>query len=161
MFSREKDRRGQRPLELSLLPTVNQDPKQVERSGGHEACQLTVRAGCLSSATDRTHARPTRGPRNHSALDLKDAFHQIPLAEGSRYITYTATPRGIFQWSVVVMGRKNGVQYCQRNVEVALEEVRHLAQGYMDDIFIGTNRTQLGDSVDELVRQHFQDIRKV
>ena len=45
----------------------------------------------------------------HSALDLKDAFHQIPLAEGSRYITCTATPRGIFQWRVVVMGWKNGV----------------------------------------------------
>ena len=33
----------------------------------------------------------------HSALDLKYAFHKMPLAEPSRYITCTATPRGIFQ----------------------------------------------------------------
>ena len=59
------------------------------------------------------------------------------------------------------MGWKNGVQYCQRNVEVALEEVRHLFKGYVDDIPIGTNRNHLGDSVEDLIRQHFQDIRKV
>ena len=33
----------------------------------------------------------------HSALDLNDAFHQIPMEESSRYITYTVTPLGIFQ----------------------------------------------------------------
>ena len=43
-----------------------------------------------------------------SALDLKDAFHHIPLAEGSRSITCTTTPRGVFQWRVVVMGWKMG-----------------------------------------------------
>ena len=58
------------------------------------------------------------------------------------------------------MGWKNGVQYCQRNVEVALEEVRHLAQGYVEDILIGTNRNHLGDSVEDLICQHFQDIMK-
>ena len=62
---------------------------------------------------------------------------------------------------MVVLGWKNAVQYCQRNVEVALEEVRHLAQGYVDNLLIGTNRNHLGDSVADLVRQHFQDIRKV
>ena len=39
-----------------------------------------------------------------SALDLKDAFYQILLAESSRSITCTTTPRGVFQWRVVVMG---------------------------------------------------------
>ena len=97
----------------------------------------------------------------HSALEPKDAFHQIPLAEGSRYITCPATPRGTFQWRVVVMVWKNGVQYCQGNVAVALEEVRHLAQGYVDDTLIGTNRNHLGDSVEDLIRRHFEDIRKV
>ena len=97
----------------------------------------------------------------HSALDLQDAFHQIPLAESSRYITCTATPRGIFQWRVVVMRWKNGVQYCQRNVEVALEEVRHLARGYVDDILIGTNRDYAGNTEEDLIRQHFRETRSV
>ena len=33
----------------------------------------------------------------HSVLDLKDAFHQIPLLKEDRYITGTVTPRGLFQ----------------------------------------------------------------
>ena len=33
----------------------------------------------------------------HSALDLKDAFHQIPPEESGRYITCTVTPPGIFR----------------------------------------------------------------
>ena len=64
-----------------------------------------------------------------SALDLKDDFHQIPLAEASRSITCTTTRRGVFQWRVVVMGWKNGVQYCQRNLEVALAHVADIASG--------------------------------
>ena len=39
--------------------------------------------------------------------------------------------------------------------------MRHLAQGYVDDILIGTNRSHLGDSVEDLVRQHSKDIRRV
>ena len=60
----------------------------------------------------------------HSALDLKEAFHQIPMEESSRYSTCTVTPLGIFQWRVVVMGWKNWVQYCQRNLEVALADAK-------------------------------------
>ena len=76
-----------------------------------------------------------------SALDFKDAFHQIHLEKSSRYISCTATPRGIFQWRVVVMGWKNWVQSCQRNVEVALEEVRPLARGYVDDMSLEPTET--------------------
>ena len=42
------------------------------------------------------------------------------------------------------MGWKNGVQYCQRNVEVTLQDVRHLARGYVDEIPIGTTETIRG-----------------
>ena len=40
----------------------------------------------------------------HSALDVKDAFHQIPMEESSRCISCTVTPLGMFQWRVVVTG---------------------------------------------------------
>ena len=63
----------------------------------------------------------------HSALDLKDAFHQIPMRQEDRHITGTVTPRGLFQWRVIPMGWKNGVQYCQRNLEVSLTKVRDIA----------------------------------
>ena len=80
-----------------------------------------------------------------SALDLKDAFHHIPLTESSRSITCTTTIMGVFQWRVVLMGWKNGVQYCKRILEVALAEMAEIASGYVDDILMGTRR------VDQLI----------
>ena len=59
------------------------------------------------------------------------------------------------------MGWKNGVQYCPRNIQVVLDEVLHLARGYEDDILIGTNRDHPEDTEEDLIRQHFRDIRLV
>ena len=98
-------------------------------------------------------------------MDLKDGFHQIPLSKESRLITGTLTPQGLVQWKVVVMGWKNGVQYCLRNVEVSLAEVRDISCGYVDDILIGTYwGKEEGESegdIEELLRKHDKDIRRV
>ena len=40
---------------------------------------------------------PQGKSESFSALDLRDAFHQLPLAEASRSITCTTTPMGVFQ----------------------------------------------------------------
>ena len=85
------------PLELSLLPGGHQDPNKR----GGVVDMRHVNEQCVEHAYPVPRIEDTlaqQGAReSHSALDLKDAFHQIPLAEGSRYITCTATPRGIFQ----------------------------------------------------------------
>ena len=48
-----------------------------------------------------------------TTMDLKDAFHQVPLQPASRNLTCTSTPIGTKQWCVVVMGLKNGVPFFQ------------------------------------------------
>ena len=97
-----------------------------------------------------------------SIMDLKDAFHQIPLEPESRPITGTSTPLGLQQWRVVVMGWKNGVQYCQRNVETVLEPVSDIAAGYVDDILAGTDDDdEVNGSIPNLLRKHDQEIRRV
>ena len=53
----------------------------------------------------------------YSVLDLKDAFHQVPLRKDSRPYTCCSTPRGTKQWCVVVMGLKNGVAIVRRAIE--------------------------------------------
>ena len=75
----------------------------------------------------------------YSVLDLKDAFHQVPLHEDSRPYTCTSTPMGVYQWKVVVMGLKNGVAIFQRVVDFCLGDVRDIASAYVDDILVGTN----------------------
>ncbi len=41
-----------------------------------------------------------------SVLDLKDGYHHIPLKVEHRPYTCMSTPRGSFQWKVLVMGIK-------------------------------------------------------
>ena len=41
-----------------------------------------------------------------TVMDLKDAFHQVPMHPESRPYTCTSTPIGTKQWCVVVMGLK-------------------------------------------------------
>jgi hypothetical protein len=101
----------------------------------------------------------------HSVMDLKDGFHQIPLAKESRVITGTNTPLGLMQWKVVVMGWKNGVQYCQRNVEASLRDVQDVACGYVDDILVGTpfgeEEGEDVSDVEAMLRKHERDLRRV
>jgi hypothetical protein len=52
-----------------------------------------------------------------TVMDLKDAFHQVPMHPDSRPYTCTSSPIGTEQWCVVVMGLKNGVPIFQRVVE--------------------------------------------
>ena len=59
------------------------------------------------------------------------------------------------------MGWKNGVQYCQRNLEVALAEVAEIASGYVDDILIGTRRDEPTDTLRDLILKHEKDVRAV
>ena len=92
-----------------------------------------------------------------SVMDLKDAFHQVPLEKASRPCTCTSTPRGTKQWCVVVMGLKNGVAIFQRVIEYCLEEVADVADPYVDDIIIGTK----GTWGPELIAQHDADARRV
>ena len=95
-------------------------------------------------------------------MDLKDALHQVPLKVESRPITNTTTPLGMMMWRVVVQGWKNGVQYCQRNVNATLEPVTSIACGYVDDILAGTGEDE-GENltVPQLLIKHDREMRKV
>ena len=62
-----------------------------------------------------------------SVLDLKDAFHQVPLHPDSRPYTCCSTPKATKQWCVVVMGMKNGLAIFRRVIEHCLKAVSDVA----------------------------------
>ena len=93
-----------------------------------------------------------------SVMDLKDAFHQVPLHVDSRPYTCCSTPRGTKQWYVVVMGLKNGVAIFQRVIDYCLRDVSDVADPYVDDIIIGT-MWQGGEEA--TLRAHDEDVRRV
>ena len=92
-----------------------------------------------------------------SILDLKDAFHQVPMDPECRKLTGTSTPRGNLQWRVLAQGLKNGPPIFQRVVEYVLRDVRDVADPYFDDILIGTS----GATLDEAIDNHDVALRRV
>ena len=92
-----------------------------------------------------------------SVLDLRQAFHQMPLAPSSRHITCTYTPKGVYQWKVNVMGLKNASIQFQRMMDDVLTPVRDVADCYIDDIIVGP-RVEEGE---DLLAQHDKDLRRV
>jgi hypothetical protein len=92
-----------------------------------------------------------------SILDLKDAFHQIPMAPECRGLTGTSTPRGSLQWKVLAQGLKNGPPIFQRVIEYVLKDDRSYADPYFDDILVGTS----GKTKEEAVKKHDEALRKV
>ena len=73
-------------------------------------------------------------------MDLKDAFHQMPLHPDSRRYSGTDSPIGMLKWRVLPMGWKNAVAFCQRNIETALHPAEDTTSGYIDDLLTGTVR---------------------
>ena len=137
----------------------------VAKKGGKWRGVVDFRS--LNEATIReSHPLPSiedilvRQGRRHlfSVMDLKDAFHQVPLQKDSRPYTCTSTPRGTKQWKVVVMGLKNGVAIFQRVIEYCLEGVRDVADPYVEDIIVGT---EWQGGWEATVEQHDKDLRRV
>ena len=91
-----------------------------------------------------------------SVLDMKDGYHQVPLRKEDRHLTCMSTPRGTYQWKVLVMGLKNGGAIFQRMMEWVLQPFEN-ADPYIDDVIIGTK----GKTMEEAIRQHAIDVRKV
>jgi len=98
--------------------------------------------------------------RIYSVLDLREAFHQVPLHPESRPLTCTSTPLGTVQWKVLVMGLTNAPQIFQRVMEHCLEPVVDIARPFFDDILVGTDGAD-GMSWAELVELHDKDLRRL
>jgi hypothetical protein len=91
-----------------------------------------------------------------SVLDLKDGYHQMPLKVEHRPYTCMSTPRGSFQWKVLVMGLKNGNAMFQRMMEWVLRNLEN-ADPYVDDIIIGST----GENMEDIMKNHERDVRAV
>ena len=91
-----------------------------------------------------------------SVLDLKDGYHQMPMKVEHRPYTCMSTPRGSFQWKVLVMGLKNGNAMFQRMMEWVLRNLEK-TDPYVDDIIVGST----GETEQELMENHEKDLRRL
>ena len=72
-----------------------------------------------------------------SIFDLEDGFHQMHLHPESQEYTAFVTPHGVYQWTVLPMGVKNGPAMFQRMIQWSLRDLTHVLV-YIDDILVGT-----------------------
>lgn len=79
-----------------------------------------------------------RDARYISSIDLRSAFWQIPLDEGSKEKTAFAVPgRGLFQFTVLPFGLSNAAQVQQRLMDAVFgPELEPHIFVYLDDIII-------------------------
>ena len=91
-----------------------------------------------------------------TVLDMKDGYHQVPLRKEDRHVTSMSTPNGTMQWTVLVMGLKNGGAIFQRMMEWVLHGIE-CVDVYIDDVIVGTS----GESVSEALDRHERDVRRV
>ena len=94
--------------------------------------------------------------RMWSVLDMKDGYHQVPLRKEDRHLTNMTTPHGPKQWTVLVMGLKNGGAIFQRMMEWVVKGIEGV-NVYMDDVIVGT----MGGSWDEVLARHAELLRVV
>jgi hypothetical protein len=78
------------------------------------------------------------------------------LKEEHRHITCMSTPKGSYQWKVLVMGLKNGNAMFQRMIEWVLRDIEN-ADTYVDNIIIGST----GKTSEEVLINHQKDVRRV
>ena len=91
-----------------------------------------------------------------TVLDLRDGYHQIPLRREHRPLTCMSTPKGTYQWTVLVMGLKNGGAIFQRTMEWVLKGLKGV-DVYIDDVIVGSD----GQTPQEVVSNHERDLRAV
>ena len=69
-----------------------------------------------------------------SALDLKDAFHQVPVAEEERHKTAVRTPKGLYMFCMMPFGLKNAPSVFQYVADVMLDGLRDCCVIYIDGL---------------------------
>jgi hypothetical protein len=91
-----------------------------------------------------------------SVFDVKNGYHQLPLRKEDRPYTCMTTPNGIYQWTVLVMGLKNGGAIFQRMMEWVLQGIEGVSV-YIDDVIVGSK----GETHEECLRNHDVAVRQV
>ena len=94
-----------------------------------------------------------------SIFDLEDGFHQMHLDPNCREFTAFVTPHGMYEWTVLPMGVKNGPSMFQRMIMWVLRDLPFVIV-YIDDVLVGTPIPP-ENSEEDILDLHYRHVREV
>jgi hypothetical protein len=93
------------------------------------------------------------GATMFSKLDVKEAFHQIELAPGSRFITTFISKRGLMRYTRLMFGINNAPELFQKTMERLLMGCENMLV-YLDDILVyGKSREEHDRSLKKVLER--------
>ena len=112
---------------------------------------------CLDSypiPKDEVAIHALAGMRVFIKIDLKTAYHQIPLDNNFKEVMTIDTPIGLLKWRRMPNGIKTASVIFQRAIEQVLgEDIKNMVC-YQDDICIGaTNKNELKKKIDIILNR--------
>lgn len=135
-------------IKLDIIEPVNEPSKWVNPIvpvlKGADEVRLCVDMRIANKAILREHyPLPTMDQilpkfnkaRFFSKLDIKDAFHQIEISEGSRHITTFITNRGLFRYKRLMFGISCAPELFQKTLEKILLPCEGTLN-FIDDIIV-------------------------
>ncbi|CAE1249039.1 unnamed protein product [Acanthosepion pharaonis] len=82
-----------------------------------------------------------QGASIFTKLDLRKAFHQIPVAKDDIHKTAVTTPFGLFEFTRMPFGLRNAAQSFQRLIDEVLRGL-HFTFAYIDDVLIASRNIE-------------------
>ena len=82
------------------------------------------------------------GCKYFSILDLRSGYHHIGLSEQSKPLTTFTMHSGKFQWNVLPLGIRIGVQTFNFVINKAIGHCSDFAANYLDDIIVFSRTTE-------------------
>ena len=101
------------------------------------------------------------GSQYYSVLDLKEAYHQVPVKEADKEKTAFVLPGEKLQWLNMPFGLVGAPYTLSAAMNIALEDCKGFARGYYDDILIfsqdlETHLRHVGCVLDSLAKYGLQ-----
>ncbi len=86
-----------------------------------------------------------------TTIDVKDAYHHIPMEESSKQFTAFLTPGGLHEWQVLPLGLCNAPATFQRHVDTVMRPfIGKSVAAYFDDVIVYSKGT-LQEHIDQVV----------
>jgi len=120
------------------------DYRRVNAQTRKDAYPVPLIEDCLNACKDAKWV---------SIIDIKDAYHHIPMALESRGVTAFVTADGLFEWNRMPFGLANAPATFQRYVDHCLRDfIGQFCAVFFDDCLVYTNGT---------LEEHLKDVTRL